>query len=88
MSICVLTMTRHAFIYIDMSRQCHDMFKQCPGHINVMPMVLSMVPLHLLGCNDISEVKHDFFRHVIPIVLALLPCDANCIINGIILFIM
>ena len=49
-------------------------------------MVLSMAPLHLLGHNDQNEVKHDFFSHMMPWVPALLPGDANCIINGTIFF--
>ena len=52
-------------------------------HMSVMPIALSMPPLHSLGHNDEHEVKHDFS----VIVVALLPCDANCIISGIILFI-
>ena len=55
--------------------------------ISVMPMGLSMVPLHSLGHNDQNEVKHNFFSHLIPLVSPLLPCFATCIISGIILLI-
>ena len=46
-------------------------------HIFVMSMVLSMAPLHSLDHNDQNNVKN-----VMPLVPALLSCDANCIING------
>ena len=47
-------------------------------HNFVMLMVLSMTPLHSLGHNNHSEVKHHFFSHVMPLVPALLSCDDNC----------
>ena len=49
-----------------------------------MPMLLSMALLHSEGRNDQNEVKHYFFSPVKTLVPALLPCDANCITNGII----
>ena len=51
-------------------------------HSFVMPMMLSMAPLHSLGHSHQNEVKHDFFSPVIPLAEALLLGDANCIING------
>ena len=48
----------------DMSKQCLD--------ISVIIIVLSIAPLHSLGNNDQNEVKCDFFRHVMPLLPALL----------------
>ena len=56
-------------------------------HIFVMQMVLSMAKLHLVGHSNQNEVKHDFFSHMRPLLLALLSCDANCIITGTMLLI-
>ena len=47
-----------------------------------MPMVLSMVPLYSLGQNDQNEVQHDFFGHVMSLMMAFMSCDANGVING------
>ena len=58
-------MTRHVFMYLQMSR-----------HIFVIPIVLSMAPLHSLSHNDQNKVKHDVFSTVIPFVPEV-PCDAN-----------
>ena len=53
-------------------------------HIFVIPMVLSMTTLYSLGQNAKNEVKQDFASYVMPLVLAMLSCDANYIKNGII----
>ena len=71
MSSCVYIMTRHVFIYLDMFT-----------HIFVIPMVLSMAPLHLLGHSDESEVKHPLFSHLVQLLSALPSCDENCTIKG------
>ena len=86
-------MSRHVCITepcLVMSRQCLDVSTQwldMSRHIFVMPMVFSMAPLHSLGPNDQNEVKHDFFRYLVPLVPALLACDTNWIIKDIISFI-
>ena len=49
--------------------------------------MLLMSQLHSIGHSDQNEVKHDFLDHAMPLVLALLSCDVNCINNGTILFI-
>ena len=50
-------------------------------HIFVMPMVLSLASLLALGQGDQNEVKHNVFSHMMPLIIALLSCVANCIIN-------
>ena len=70
--------------WLDISSQCLDMSKWCLD-ISVMPMVLSMEPLHSLGHND-QMTWNMTFSHVMPLVPIVLSCDANCIINGTILF--
>ena len=50
-------------------------------------MVLPMASLHLAVHNDQNELKHDILGHRMPLVPALLSCDAICIISGTILFI-
>ena len=39
--------------------------------------VSSMAPLHALGQDDKNEAQYDFIGHVIPLVLASVPCDAD-----------
>ena len=46
-----------------------------------MPMVLSVAPLHSLGHNDQTEVKHDVFSHLIPLVPTLLSFDTKCTVG-------
>ena len=47
----------------------------------VMPIVLSMAPLHSLGQDNSNEVQHDLFGHVTLLVLASASCIANSIVN-------
>ena len=75
MSQSVYTMTRHVFTYLDISKQWLD--------ISVMPVI----PMYSLDHNEKNEVKNDFFSYVMPLVPALLSCDAKCTINGTILLI-
>ena len=87
MSIYVYTMTRPVFyVFRHVSTMSWHVWTMS-RHISLWCQLLSMVPLHSLGNNDQNKVKHDFFNHVMPLVTALLSCDANCIINGTILFI-
>ena len=63
----------------------HDLF----GH--VMPLTQastssSMAPLHVLSQDNKNEVQHEFIGHVIPLMLALALCDADDVVNGIIVF--
>ena len=76
MSGCVYRMTRHVFMYLDMSR-----------HIFVILMVFSIAPLHSLGHNNKKIGENYIFRHVMPLLPALLSYDANRIINDITLLI-
>ena len=55
-------------------------------HTFVIALLLAILSLHLLGHNDQSEVKHDFFSHVMPLIWELLLYNANGIINGTIVF--
>ena len=48
----------------------------------LMPMALSMVPLHYIGQNDQSQVLHDIFGQVMP----LASNHANGIMNDTIAF--
>ena len=50
MSRCVITMNRYGFMCLDMSKQCMSRY------IFMIPMVLSMAPLHSLGYNAQNEV--------------------------------
>ena len=43
-----------------------------------------MTTLHYLGQDDKNEVLHDFLCHMLPLALALAPCDVNSIVNGVI----
>ena len=45
-------------------------------------MASSVTALHSLGQDDQNEVPHDFFGHVIPMVLALALRDINGVINA------
>ena len=42
-----------------------------------------MASLCALGHNNQNEVKHYLLSHVMPLVPAFMPYDANCTINGI-----
>ena len=41
-----------------------------------------MAQLYSLGQDNWNEVQHDFFGHVIPLVLTLKLHDANSIVNA------
>ena len=56
-------------MYLDMSKKSR--------HIFVMPMALSIAPLHSLNHNDQNNMKHGVFSYVMQLVPALLSCDAN-----------
>ena len=47
-----------------------------------MLMVLSMVPLHLLGQDDRNEVQHDLSGNVMPLALMFASHDAISIVKG------
>ena len=57
--------------------KCH--WCQCYHH--TMLMASSMKPLHFPGQDNQNEVQHDFFGHVMPLVLESAVCDADNIIS-------
>ena len=87
MSRCVYIIARHVFMYLEISRQWLDMSKQCLVMSFECQGMLPMAPLHSLGNIDQNKVKRELFGHVMQSEPASLSCDANCIVNGIILFI-
>ena len=47
-----------------------------------MLMVSSLSQLHLLTQDDHSELKHDFFGHMMQLAPVFASCDANGFKNG------
>ena len=56
-------------------------------HHCVMPMALSIVSLYSLGKDDLNNVQHNVFGHVMALALALLSDHAKSVINDSILFV-
>ena len=56
------------------------------GNDIIMPTAQSVTPLHSLGQCNWNEVLHDNFDPVMPLELALVSHDTNCVINGIFAF--
>ena len=50
-------------------------------------MVSSMAQLHLFCQDNQYEVQHDFFGNVMHMVLELVSCDADGIVNGMTAFV-
>ena len=77
---------RNVIMYLHMSRQCLDMSKQCldiplwcQWHCQWHHCIHYITMIKWVGMT---------FFHVMPLVPALLSCNANCIIKGTIFFMM